>query len=136
MKKEIAESFRKMLEEDKSMRIGVFALGIIVAKSDNDFSPEEYKTIKEYLSSANCPIDEGVREQLKKIIDNPPSFTKVEEDYLDNLSTEELKAIDSYVYQLILSDGVFSAGEKEFTKVTWQPFMQKHHLDSIIDIPA
>lgn len=126
------EIFRNMLKKDETMRIGVFALGILIGLSDNELRNEEHAQIKAYLNQDDCTVIPTVREKFQQILARPLDFTEIKNTYLDCLSNDELIAIDEYVCAIIDADGIFSEGEKNFVKATWNPFLTERGIKGSI----
>lgn len=115
------EDFKKLLEQNENLLLGVFATALYVARLD-----DEDDTEIEYI--ANCLGHEklrreDIRHEIQAIYEKKYNFHHIKTKYLDKVSFKELDYINEVVNAVMEADGTVSAKEQDFYRSKWLPYI-------------
>lgn len=114
------EAFKQAIEQFKGDKeyfnyiIASTAMGMSIANADGEIAEEELVEINEFvggIASSNYP--EHVKQVIKKLRDNPPSFEDAMK-YLEKVEKSNIESIRDLIEIVIEADGKIAEEEKDF----------------------
>ena len=114
LKTEKATKIVKEHEEHTNYILALSALGISMANADGEISNEELEELNEFVGGLSAEkYPEHVVEQIKKMIENPPTFNEALE-YLNRVVIDNFQSIRNMLVMIMESDGNIHLMEKAY----------------------
>lgn len=124
-----AKKFAAELERNDNFRISAFALGNHISQmAGNPY--EKVEVIVLMLGSPSAKIlSSYIRSENKKIIDTKPTFYQIQQNYLKNLSGEDLKLLDEFLDDVV-NEGDYNSACSNFYNNDWKNYLRNNSLSS------
>ncbi|WP_066164275.1 tellurite resistance TerB family protein [Aliarcobacter cryaerophilus] len=103
-------------KEHTNYILGLTALGISMARVDDNILQSEIIEIKEYINGmAGEKLPKYIKDEIEKIIQNPPTFNEAMA-YLDRLKINKVDEIRNLLVSVMEADGYNHPKEEAFLK--------------------
>ena len=116
-----AEEFKKLLDENNNLLLGVFATALYVARLDGE-DDKEIEYIANLLGHEELRR-EDIRYEIQSIYEKKYNFHHIKTKYLDKVSDKEINYINGVVNAVMEADGEVSAKEQDFYRGKWVPYI-------------
>lgn len=130
---ETAKKLENKILESTRYKLGMYALGLYVARIDGNINEQELNVLNEIAGNVSEFWQKNTLEsyKYKEIYENTPEFNTIFGEFLYDLLDEEIAIVDEYVRKMIYADGEPTSQERNFYEREWEPYMQIHGLVKI-----